>query len=425
MNKESKKINIKKLIILTAILPVIVIAICSIVIYFTAVSAVPENALPEKEEKDIISVPGNMKEAEKTVNQLLNKAASSGILSIHSDVNVEINNITGKNKSLVKILNFVKNSYKERMGKAYKEIDVNYGGDTLFIKEIFPDVFPDGYEVSTDGHYMKISFTYPSLDGTDFEGADKRMAIKALNENKEVINVSDMNALRTKAVYIAEIDRQKGKLTNISVIRDYIVSMTFTFEDELSSLGQNDIEFESSISSSFNFSEAGIDIIQDKITLGKHGYETLNIEANIDDQAEENEYYIKFTSSDPTVATINENGVIEAHSESSSPVTITAELNYIGKTFSDTVEVWIVKEIKQIKLNKKTLKMEKGDEYQLNASIKPADATIKNITWISESPKTVYVDSTGKITAINTGKTKIYAISDDGEHGIACTVTVQ
>ncbi len=59
----------------------------------------------------------------------------------------------------------------------------------------------------------------------------------------------------------------------------------------------------------------------------------------------------------------------------------------------------------------------------LKATVAPANATVKTVTWASENSKVATVDAKGVVTAVATGTTKITATSNNKKVG-SCTVTV-
>lgn len=76
-----------------------------------------------------------------------------------------------------------------------------------------------------------------------------------------------------------------------------------------------------------------------------------------------------------------------------------------------------------VTLNKTNASMEVGNSLKLTATITPANATYKNIIWVS-SDKDVAEVSNGTVTAVGPGNATITAISGDGNARAKCTVTV-
>jgi len=72
----------------------------------------------------------------------------------------------------------------------------------------------------------------------------------------------------------------------------------------------------------------------------------------------------------------------------------------------------------------KTLQIAKGKKVQLTATVAPADATLKDVTWASDKETVATVDANGKVTAKKPGTAKITATAKDGS-GVVATVTVK
>ena len=126
--------------------------------------------------------------------------------------------------------------------------------------------------------------------------------------------------------------------------------------------------------------------------------------------------FIKWTSSDPAVATVDKTGKVTA--VEGGTATITAEsLN--GKTAACTVTVSVP--ATSIKLDISDTEIEKGDSRTLTAKTEPADATDK-VTWSSDHPSVATVDETGKVTAVGPGAVTITAKA--GDQTKSCTITV-
>ena len=65
-----------------------------------------------------------------------------------------------------------------------------------------------------------------------------------------------------------------------------------------------------------------------------------------------------------------------------------------------------------------------GKTCQLTATISPANATYKSLTWSSSDESIATVDQSGKVTAVSIGTVSIVAHSSDGKKSASCEVTV-
>jgi uncharacterized protein YjdB len=75
-----------------------------------------------------------------------------------------------------------------------------------------------------------------------------------------------------------------------------------------------------------------------------------------------------------------------------------------------------------ITLNKSSLTLDEGREYQLKANVQPADATDKTVTWSTSNAEVATV-SDGKVTALAEGEAVITAETYNG-HKASCRVKV-
>jgi hypothetical protein len=65
-----------------------------------------------------------------------------------------------------------------------------------------------------------------------------------------------------------------------------------------------------------------------------------------------------------------------------------------------------------------------GEEYQLNASVVPANADNKLLEWESDKPAVATVDETGKVTALTSGTANVKVKTSEGAKEKTCVVTV-
>ena len=61
----------------------------------------------------------------------------------------------------------------------------------------------------------------------------------------------------------------------------------------------------------------------------------------------------------------------------------------------------------------------------LRATIKPKDATNKDVTWKSSKPRVARVDKYGNVTGVNIGYATITVKTKDGKKTAQCKVTVK
>ncbi|MGL4572389.1 MAG: discoidin domain-containing protein [Clostridium sp.] len=159
--------------------------------------------------------------------------------------------------------------------------------------------------------------------------------------------------------------------------------------------------------------------------------ETLDFGAHVLPERATNKY-VSLKSSDESILKINKIKIgdeikttIEGIKAGKGKVVVTSlEGNKVKET-----EI-VVKEgaptiipVTGISLSKESLKMKKGDTETIIATIKPENATNKNITWKSSDDKVVTIEN-GVITALSKGEAKLIATSVDGGITAECLVNV-
>ena len=131
---------------------------------------------------------------------------------------------------------------------------------------------------------------------------------------------------------------------------------------------------------------------------------------------------LTWTSSDPSVATITQDGRLTAVSSGKAIITCKTT---DGTNLSDSCEVIVGKAISKITLNKTSATYFKDKTDTLTATVSPSDAINKNLTWTSSNEAVVTVDKTGKITTVSEGTATITCKAKDGSgKSASCTITV-
>ena len=77
-----------------------------------------------------------------------------------------------------------------------------------------------------------------------------------------------------------------------------------------------------------------------------------------------------------------------------------------------------------VALNKSAVTLEEGQNEKLTATVTPANATNKKVTWSSDKLEVAVVDQKGQVTAKAEGTAKITVTTEDGSKTASCTVNV-
>lgn len=100
-----------------------------------------------------------------------------------------------------------------------------------------------------------------------------------------------------------------------------------------------------------------------------------------------------------------------------------------GESYYDKIEVVFAGPagpvaVSGVSLNKTTTSIEAGQSEQLTATVLPANADNKSVTWASDNTSVATVDQNGNISALAPGTATITVTTTDGNKTATCTVTV-
>ena len=133
---------------------------------------------------------------------------------------------------------------------------------------------------------------------------------------------------------------------------------------------------------------------------------------------------VAWTSSDESIATVDENGLVTAIDTGLAVVTVSA-LDGSGETAECNVSVRS-RDAESISLNEDELDLKTGEAFQLTATVLPENADDRSVTWKSDNPAVAKVDDSGYVQAMSPGTAVITATNSGGIYllSASCTVTV-
>ncbi len=119
-----------------------------------------------------------------------------------------------------------------------------------------------------------------------------------------------------------------------------------------------------------------------------------------------------YVSSNPAIATVNQDGVVTAHAVGTARITLTSLKNSSVKA---TIPIVVYDEYTPggVTLSDSMIYMVKGKSQEITASVFPATAP-QTVTWSSSNTGVVSVGSDGMITATGTGTAVISATTTNG-----------
>lgn len=130
---------------------------------------------------------------------------------------------------------------------------------------------------------------------------------------------------------------------------------------------------------------------------------------------------VKWSSSNPSIAEVDGNGLVTAKNPGTAVITVTSEDK--GLTSKCNVKVEPVN-ITSFKLNRNTLILStKSTPHELTPVFEPANATYKDIIWKVSDTSVISLNN-GIVTPLKDGKTEITAMSKDKKFVDKCLVEV-
>lgn len=157
-------------------------------------------------------------------------------------------------------------------------------------------------------------------------------------------------------------------------------------------------------------------------TSYKLGYKkTLQLKATVTTSASNKK--VKWTSSNPSVATVSSTGKVTAKKYGTTTITVAAQ---DGSGVKATCKIQVVRLVTKVKLNRYSMTIVAGRKATLKATITPSNATYKTVTWTSSDETIATVDSRGVVYALQPGIVYITASAKDSSKKKAvCRVEVK
>ncbi|MCR5283366.1 MAG: leucine-rich repeat protein [Lachnospiraceae bacterium] len=119
---------------------------------------------------------------------------------------------------------------------------------------------------------------------------------------------------------------------------------------------------------------------------------------------------LKWTSSDPSIAMVDENGLVTPLR--GGEVMIVATSLDGSRSVSTKVEINCL--VSKLTIDTSGLSMKKGQSYQIKAIAYPFESTENVLLWYTNDPAVCIVDRNGLVTAVGAGKTKVKCQTRDG-----------
>ncbi len=119
---------------------------------------------------------------------------------------------------------------------------------------------------------------------------------------------------------------------------------------------------------------------------------------------------ITFTSSNSSIAKVDSEGNITGINPGKAVITVKSRENNV----SSNIEVQIYSTVENMELNVQNLMLQVGDKFTVLPRISPSNASNQKVKYSSQNEEIIRISEEGIIDAVSVGKTKVMAITVDG-----------
>lgn len=451
MEQKSSK---KKHVLIIFLVLVILLGACSFSVTLYVKNFVTEGIVePEKEPIPSISPSPDKSTFPTYLNDiLLAKTADSSAVktNLSSEVSVDADSVAveGGNAN-ADVIKYTLNSFTDTIREFYPSHEGDFGDKfdkipdcVLKADDISEFEFRQG-EINPDdkeGTADEESFYYFTAKTNEFDiiddnaskhafpyysSADLKPAVKNVTDSLSEMLAVDMCEIKAIGSTIeGKTNRLTDKLQYLDLSVNYAIKLNISFKGDYSSLGNCILSFKLTVKEKYSYAWAGAEIAKDSISLSLNEEDVLPLSVTISDKATEKDYKISFKSSNDAIVSIDKDGNITGTGISDTPATVTVTFEYLGKTYTDSCEVYVTVPVKHIKTQPEKINLAIGETEKLSCKITPDDATIKTLEWRTEDDSIATVSSDGTVKAVGNGTVKVYAVSLDGYFRSSCVVTV-
>lgn len=251
--------------------------------------------------------------------------------------------------------------------------------------------------------------------------SDRQIDALTKDAFKDILNIADRSCSYKAFRVLFKVKRLTDEISYLSFIKEIDVNANVAFTGKYKDLGVNNISFDLTEYANFSFIWPALELNKEVLEIEPGSTDNLLASLTCEDPLA---MTVTWTSSDESIASVDADGYISTGTATGEAV-VTATFDYLGKTYSDSCTVVVKTPVESMKMSKKSVRLSQGDEFTLSVEISPKKATIRTVKWYSEDETVASVDENGVVTAHNSGKTIVYALSDDGYYRSTCEVTVE
>ena len=152
-------------------------------------------------------------------------------------------------------------------------------------------------------------------------------------------------------------------------------------------------------------------VVTEQEEISVYAGKTASVNASVSPADASNTNLI-YTSSNPEIASVDENGIVTAIAKGTCSITCTSAYN---NKISAVCTVDVKQPVSSIKINGDS-KLKEKSSIRLSAEISPYNADNTTVSWSSSDKSIATVDADGKVTGVKPGSVKIKCTAKDGSN---------
>lgn len=224
----------------------------------------------------------------------------------------------------------------------------------------------------------------------------------------------------TDCLVYAKINRLTDEIKELRFEMTSDFNAPIALQGAYADLGNVNVTASATDKYSYSFTWAGISLDKKETTIELGSSEVLKATLICDNPVD---YSAKWSSDNEDVLTVDEEGYLKTHKKFGD-ANITAEYEFNGVTYKDTCLVHVGVPVEGVDLNKGKLRLSEGETFQLVAEFDPKDSTNTKCYWYTNDESVAKIDENGVITAVGSGSTKVFVVTDYGNYYSSCEVEV-
>ena len=245
-------------------------------------------------------------------------------------------------------------------------------------------------------------------------------------------SLTDVNADVTGLTVRFEVNRMTDQLKKLTYRKDVDASATIPLPSDDDPGRTATCSAPLYEETELRFTWPAVELNKRELTLAPGKKDQITAERICDDPKA---YQITWTSSDESVVTVDRKGYVKAGKltgDKPGKATVTASIEFNGKTYSESCDVTVKVSVEYIQLNKHSMKLKTGGTETLIAKVASDNKgfalkkpTVQTVSWFTTDESVATVDENGTVTGVSPGTATVYALSDDMYYRASCEVTVE